>query len=346
MDSNFQYIKKILTSSILPTYDDFFQILNEASEVLDAERGKGFEYRPAASDGKCGSLLDFHGDELPLLVIPDFHARPYFLLNILESIIFDDSDQGGAATVYEALEQGRIRLLSVGDILHTERGTRERWAAAYIEFLKEIYTGPAISAEMQDGLSLLSALLVLKKLFPSYVHILKGNHENILNETGGGDYAFKKFVDEGEMCRCFIQEYYGDDILYLMNCVEKGLPLFYFGKRCSVSHAEPMRAFGRQELIDAKLHDDVVRGLIWTNNGEAEEKSARVTVQNLFDDKVPKGYLYLGGHRPVQGNYKVLQDGFYIQIHNPGKQNIVFVGPDRAINLESDIINVARKEML
>ena len=349
VDSIFQNIKKILSSSSLPTYDNFFEVLNAASEVLDSERGKSFEYRPAASDGKCGSLLDFHGDQLPLLVIPDFHARPYFLLNILEYQIFDESSQGGAATVFEALAQGRLRLLSVGDILHTERGTRERWAAAYIEFLKEIYTGPSISAEMQEGLSLLCALLELKKQFPAYVHILKGNHENILNESGGGDFAFKKFVDEGEMCRCFIQEYYGDDILYLMNCVEKGLPLFYFGKNCSLSHAEPMRAFGRQELIDAKLHDDVVRGLIWTNNGEAEEKSARVTVQNLFDISegcVPKGYLYLGGHRPVQGNYKALQDGFYIQIHNPGKQNVIFVKPDRSINLESDIINVARKEML
>ena len=346
MDSIFQNIKKILTSNSLPTYDNFFEILNESSEVLDAEHGKGNEYRPLDSQGKCGSLLDFHEDNLPLLVIPDFHARPYFLLNILESQIFDDSDTGGAASVFEAVAQGRLRLLSVGDILHTERGTRERWAAAHIEFLKEIYTGPAISAEMQEGLSLLCALLVLKKNFPAYVHILKGNHENILNETGGGDFAFKKFVDEGEMCRCFIQEYYGDDILYLMNCVEKGLPLFYFGKQCSVSHAEPMRSFTRDELIDARQNEDVVRGLIWTNNGEAEEKSARVTVQNLFDARVPKGYLYLGGHRPVQGNYKLLQDGFYIQIHNPGKQNIVFVEPDRSIDLERDIINVAKKETL
>lgn len=340
MDFDFQPIKKILTSSILPSYDDFFEILNEASEVLDAERGKAFAYRATASDGKCGSLLDFHEDDLPLVVIPDFHARPYFLLNILEYQLFED------ATIYEAVAAGRLRLLSVGDILHTERGTRERWGAAHVEFLKEIYTGPSISAEMQEGLSLLCALLKLKKQFPAYVHILKGNHENILNENGGGDFAFRKFVEEGEMCRCFVQEYYGDDILYLMNCVEKGLPLFYFGKRCSVSHAEPMKPFSRQELIDAKQYEDVVRGLIWTNNGEAEEKSARITVQNLFDARVPKGYLYLGGHRPVQGNYKALQDDFYIQIHNPGKQNIVFVKPDKNINLESDIINVARKEML
>lgn len=347
VDSIFEKINSILSSNSLPSYDTFFEILNEASEILEAESGKGFEYRPLAQDGKCGSLLDFHKDGLPLLVIPDFHARPYFLLNILKYQIFDEKADGGAATVFEALASGRLRLLSVGDILHTERGTRERWAAAHIEFLKEIYTGPAISAEMQEGLSLLCALLELKKAFPKYVHILKGNHENILNETGGGDFSFKKFVDEGEMCRCFIQEYYGDDILYLMNCVEKSLPLFYFGKNCAVSHAEPMRAFTKDELINAKKYEDVVRGLIWTNNGEAEEKSARTTVQNLYETSegcIPKGYLYLGGHRPVQGTYKALQDGFYIQIHNPGKQNVVFVGPDKIIDLESDIINVAGKE--
>ena len=125
-------------------------------------------------------------------------------------------------------------------------------------------------------------------------------------------------------------------------CIEKGLPIFYFGKRCAVSHAEPARAYSRQELVDARSDEDVVRGLIWTGNGEAEENSARVTVRNLFDARVPKGYLYLGGHRPVQGNYKALQDGFYIQIHNPGKQNIVFVRPERAINLENDIVEVKK----
>lgn len=338
MDSVLQKIKSLLTSNILPLYDDFFQLLNGASECLENEKT---DYRMAAAGGKCGSLLDFHRDELPLLVIPDFHARPYFLLNILEYQLFED------ATVFEAVAEGRLRIVSVGDILHTERGTRERWAAAHIEFLQEIYTGPAISAEMQDGLSLLCALLELKKAFPASVHILKGNHENILNETGGGDFAFMKFVDEGEMCRCFIQEYYGDDILYLMSYIEKNLPLFYFGKRCAVSHAEPMRAFTRQELINARASEEVVRGLIWTGNGEAEEKSARITVQNLFEPSegcVPKGYLYLGGHRPVQGNYKALQDGFYIQIHNPARQNVVYVRPERPLELDRDIINVMKNK--
>lgn len=328
---------------MLPFYDDFFTLLNEASEVLENEKTDAAGYRPVASDGGAGGLLDFHKDELPLVVVPDFHARPYFLQNILDYKIFDD------ATVFEAISAGRLRLLCVGDILHTERGTRERWMAAEAEFNNEIFTGPAMSSEMQEGLSLWCALMELKKSFPERVHILKGNHENILNETGGGDFSFRKLADEGEMCRCFVQEYYGDDILYLMNCIERSLPLYFFGKRCCVSHAEPIRAFSRQELIDARMYPGVVKGLIWTNNGEADEESASGTVSNLFmslkaegKTDVPEGYVSLGGHRPVTGNYKVLQNGAYIQIHNPGKQNIVFVRPERSINIESDILGVGR----
>ena len=322
---------------MLPFYDDFFSLLNEVSDLLETEKTA---YRPVASDGSAGGLLDFHEDELPLIVVPDFHARPYFLDNILAYKIFEDS------TVAEALAAGRIRLVCVGDILHTERGTRERWTAAAAEFENEIFTGPAMSAEMQEGLSLWCELFKLKKQYPELVHILKGNHENILNETGGGDFSFRKFVDEGEMCRCFVQEYYGDDILYLMNCIERSLPLYYFGKRCSVSHAEPMRAFSRQELIDARKYPEVVKGLIWTNNGEAQADSAAGTVKNLFaegDGKpVPEGYVSLGGHRPVTGNYKILQKGNYIQIHNPGKQNIAFVNTGRNFNSETDIIEVKK----
>ena len=331
MTSDFQTIKKILTSSTLPAYDDFFQVLNKASECLDSEDKA---YRPAASDGSAGGLIDFHTDELPLIVVPDLHARPYFLLNILEYQLFEDM------TVFEALEAGRVRLLSVGDILHTERHTRERWAAAAAEFAAGIFTGPALSAEMQEGLCLLHGLLLLKQTFPSYVHILKGNHENILNTTGGGDYAFRKFADEGEMGMVFVQDYYGDDILYLINCVEKSLPLFYFGKKIVVSHAEPYRAYKREELIDARIIEGVVAGLTWTDNGSASEGSAEGTIKNLCQTEDPAAvsdYVYLGGHRPVTGNYRLLQKGKYIQIHNPGKQNIALVQADKKFDPETDI---------
>lgn len=343
MDSVFQDIKTLLTSTRLPYYDVFFQILNDASECLEKEKT---QYRPAASDGSCGGLIDFHEDEVPVIVVPDLHARPYFLMNILEYQIFEDM------TVYEALAAGRVRLLSVGDILHTERHTRERWAAAAAEFENGIYTGPALSAEMQEGLCLWAGLLKLKIAFPSQVHILKGNHENILNATGGGDYAFCKFADEGEMGMVFVQDFYGDDILYLINCVEKSLPLAFFGKKCVVSHAEPYRVYTREELIDARLIEGIVAGLTWTDNGVAGKSSAEGTIKNLCSGNGDGGaadalalaadYVYLGGHRPVTGNYRALQNGRYIQIHNPGKQNIAFVRSDRKFNPDTDIIEVKK----
>ena len=338
MALDFQVIKNILTSSRLPSYDAFFDILNEASDCLEKEKT---DYRPVASDESIGGLLDFHKDELPLIVIPDLHARPFFLVNILEYKIFDDM------TVFEALEAEKVRLLSVGDILHTERHTRERWAAAAAEFDSGIYTGPAMSAEMQDGLSLLAGLLKLKTAFPSYVHILKGNHENILNATGNGDYAFCKFANEGEMGMVFVQDYYGDDILYLINCVEKSLPLAYFGKKCVVSHAEPYRAYSWDELVNARLIKGVVEGLTWTDNGTAADGSAIGTITGLChtvkaSSRQIDDYVYLGGHRPVNGNYKLLQDGRYIQIHNPGKQNIAFVQTDKKFNPETDIMEIKK----
>ena len=87
MDSIYQKIKNTLASGSLPSYDSFFQILNEASECLENEKT---EYRMTGAGGHGGALLDFHNDDLPLIVIPDFHARPYFLLNILDYQIFDD----------------------------------------------------------------------------------------------------------------------------------------------------------------------------------------------------------------------------------------------------------------
>ena len=350
----FQDIKNILTSASLPAYDSFFQTLSDACECLENEKT---DYRAAGAGGHGGSLLDFHNDDLPLMVIPDFHARPYLLLNILEYQIFED------ATVFEAVAAGRLRLLSVGDIMHTERGTRERWAAAHVEFLKDIFTGPAISAEMQEGLSLVCALLELKKAFPAYVHILKGNHENVLNETGGGDFSFMKFVDEGEMCRLFVQNYYGDDILFLIHCFEKELPLVFVSKNAVVSHAEPKTAFSRKEIINARNNAEIIYGFTWTANGEAEEGSVGQIIKNLVCDAEKEteienkdeiqtefenenvnqnenDYVYIAGHRPVKDNFALRQGGKFIQIHNVKKQNVAVVKFWKKFSPENDIVSV------
>ncbi len=330
---SFKELKTILTASGLPSYQEIFDIADEVTDILMSEKT---EYRPVASDGEVGGLLDFKDVTEPLVVVPDLHARPYFLLNILSY------KMESGKTIFEALEDKDIFLVFVGDILHTERNTRDRWTAAALEFAENIYTGPAISAEMKEGLSLLCGLMKLKIMFPHNCHILKGNHENIYNYTGDGDFGFRKFADEGNMCRLFIQDYYGDDILYMIHCFEKNLPLLFLGNKCLISHAEPKIPYSRKELIDARMLGSVVEGLTWTENDAAQEGSVEATIKNLTGLEDCGDYVYLGGHRPVNGNYKLRQNGLYIQFHNPGRQNVAIVKSDKKFNPNLDIVEVAK----
>jgi len=337
-------VKKLLEAAELPTHDELFEFTDKTSDILENEITS---YREATCSGYSGSLLDFKNSELPLIVVPDIHARPFFLGNILNFVLPEDFIKHTSMTVFEALEKKLVLVVCVGDALHTERKTRERWAAAEAEFDSGIVTGPAMSSEMLDGLSLLSGLMYLKEAFPENFHFLKGNHENILNETGNGDFAFRKFSDEGSMVRDFISEYYGDDILYMLSCVEKSLPLMAVTGNCVVSHAEPKKAYTREQLVNAKDCKGVVEGLTWTDNGDAEEGSVEEVIKAVCgcEDKFAVGnYTYLGGHRPVPGNYLLRQNGKYVQIHNPSKQNIALVRPDRKFNPDTDIVSVEISE--
>jgi len=330
LEKQFKQIKNILLEKTLPSHDYLFDLTDKVSGILEEEKTK---YRPIASDGSAGSLIDFSTSDIPVIIIPDIHARPEFLLNILEYKI----PQIKNLSVFEAIAKKKVRLVCVGDILHSERHSKERWLAALAETEEGMYTGPSMSSEMLDGLSVLSGFLLLKSFFPEYVHILKGNHENIFNSTGNGDFSFRKYADEGQMVKNFMQEYYGDDIIYLIHCFEKSLPLVFAGKKCVVSHAEPRKAFSKKQIIDARIENGVVEGLTWTDNNEAEEGSVAEIISYLCKDE---DVIYFGGHRPVVNNYEFRQNGKYIQIHNPSRQNISFVDNKKLFNPETDIYGV------
>lgn len=339
----------ILSEKKLPAYDDFFEILNLTSDILENEDEC---YRPKNDDAEAGGLVDFQNEEKLTVVVPDLHARTFFLQNILNAKIHDLLEEDDYKvfeeknnqikkknlTVFEALEVDVLNLVFVGDILHSERN-KNRWMKIEQEFAENEYTGKNICAEMGEGLSLFYALCLLKVSFTKNVQILKGNHENILNETGGGDYAFKKYAEEGEMCRIFIQCYYGDDILYLMHCVEKGLPVVFVAKNVVVSHAEPESLFTKNKIINAAKCANVMEGLTWTANGNAQEGSVNFMIENLIG-KDCKDAVYLAGHRPVKQNYDLRQNGKFIQIHNPSKQNVAVVMTGICFNPECNIKTV------
>lgn len=323
----------------LPSHDEFSVLAEKAADVLENENES---YRPKDSALNPGSLLDFSNDTIPIIVVPDLHARPHFIKNILDyklkaetEFLKTDNDE----TVLSALEKGLLRIVCVGDALHTER-TAERWEAIKDEFKKKKYDGDAMKEEMTEGLTLLTMVMSLKIAFPEYFHFLKGNHENIMNVTGGGDFSFKKYADEGQMVKNFMRDYYGDDVLYLVSLWESLLPLMYISPNCVISHAEPLRAFDREEIIDARLVDGVVEGLTWTDNDDAENGSVKSTINNLLPKEQQDSAVYIGGHRPVAENYQFRQNGKYIQIHNPTRQNIALVRADRKFNPDTDLVRV------
>lgn len=361
---DFKEIRNILNQKKLPDYADFFEVLNEVTEVLENESEF---FRPKNDKGKCGSLIDFQNEDKLTLVVPDLHARPDFLLDILSADVKKFLDENEldflfcaksrtdcvkcGNSVFEMLQNDLIRLVFVGDILHSENN-RNRWYQIEDEFEQKNYSGEKMCIEMGEGLSVLFSLCRLKASFPKNIHILKGNHENILNKTGNGDFGFKKFVDEGEMCRLFVQNYYGDDILFLIHCFEKELPLVFVSKNAVVSHAEPKTAFSRKEIINARNNAEIIYGFTWTANGEAEEGSVGQIIKNLVceteknkcetanENPCEKDYVYLAGHRPVKDNFELRQGGKFIQIHNVKKQNVAVVKFWKKFSPENDIVSV------
>ena len=332
--SNLENIGKDLN---LPTIDVLFSLLEDVITILESENP---DYRPVCElTGLPGGLLDFSSKSpVPIIVVPDLHARYNFLLNILRyKPQFEKSMFDGTKSIWDLLLSSEIKIICVGDGLHSELH-KFRWLAAYNDFAKGFSTGDAMTQEMSESLALMQIVMTLKKLFPDCFHFLKGNHENILNSSRLGNHAFRKFVQEGEMVRLFMIDYYGEDILRLYSLFETSLPLCAICSNCIISHAEPLNAYDKNQLIDSLIDSDIILGLTWTSNGDSSKDSVKKMLKNLLPNE--KNAIYFGGHRPVSENYALRQDGKFIQIHNPTRQNIGIVLPNTKFNPEIHIVSV------
>ena len=330
-------LQSYLDSQELPPHGALLSLLEGGISALEGESGS---YRPRDDGGVAGGLLDFTSGgyaALPLVVVPDLHARGQFLLDILDFHI-------DGRSVLELLEGGGVMVCCVGDIFHSEHRARERWMRAFMECQGGNFVSEPMRQEMRENLSLLEMVLSLKSAFTSHFHILKGNHENVLNESCRamyGNVPFRKFCDEGNMVADFLRHQYDDLILHEIACFEKSLPVCAAFAGCVVSHAEPACLMSRDEIIG--YHKDGSRvslALTWTANGDAEDGTVAHLLAELLPEEAGDRAVYFSGHRPVTGKYALRQGGRLIQIHNPDAEQVAVVRAGRRFDPESDIVNV------
>jgi hypothetical protein len=271
---------------------------------------------------------------VPTVIVPDLHARKDFFLSLM---LWEPGTEG---PLIRMLEQNRIQVVCVGDGFHAEGRAADRWRCAFDEFSRKYRKHRCMDEEMAESLGVMEMVMEIKSAYKGAFHFLKGNHENIANEEGGGNHPFRKYVYEGSMVRDYIVRFYGTDFLESFYRFEKELPLFTVGKNFVISHAEPARFFCRTEIIEYRKHPEVVEGLTWTANDAAQDGSVQDMLSCFLGDAADAGY-YFGGHRPVNELYNLRAGGKYVQIHNPYNFTVALIDED--VDIERDIVTIPDK---
>ncbi|MBN2051694.1 MAG: metallophosphoesterase [Spirochaetales bacterium] len=284
------------------------ELKTQLQECMDIFTRLPAKIRPADFRGLPGGLVRLRRS-VPTLILPDLHGRRRLLFDALTQSVMNEE------SFLDLLEIGSGNVVCVGDAFHGEAPVKERWSDAYDEFLDGFKHREAMDQEMTDNLRLLQMILLLTIHYPENFFFLKGNHENIANELGEGNYPFRKFVNEGEMVKYWSTLFLGQECFEVLYGYEKRLPLVAEGDGFLVTHAEPSRVFSVEEIIDAYKDDDVIYGLTWTDNDVSEPGSVAGTLESFFPGE--ESTICFGGHRPTGGLYALRAEGRYIQINNP-----------------------------
>ncbi len=313
-----------------PDGDTILRLIDAAQHAEDTQSE---QMRPRDVRGRRGGLIRLV-DDLPTVIVPDLHARADFLYSIFAAQV------GDGLTLSEALARGDVQVVCVGDAFHTERRGAQRWKRALDEYQKGFKKHEAMDAEMRDSFGVIEMVLEAKIAFPGRFHFLKGNHENIANESGDGNHGFRKYALEGPMVRDYVTRFYGETFLQRYYEFEKSLPLLVIGTGFLISHAEPATFFEEARVINFRDDPEVIEGLTWTDNGAAEEQSVQQMLEHYLGDTDASRTVYFGGHRPVGGLYTKRADDQYIQFHNPDRFIVVRIVDGSQFHAEQDVLEI------
>lgn len=311
-------------SELLPLFIDLNRLLADEDESCRGRDSRGFP----------GGVVDLRTD-ISTIVLPDIHARPCFVRSVLDFVL-PDLDR----TVEEAVLAEAVQLVCVGDYFHGEGRVARRWQRALQESINKFEYSPAMDAEMAEGLEVLLLLGRLKLASPSFVQLLKGNHENAGNEEGGGNHRFREIAFEGDMVETYLTIKYGEPFLSTLCTFEKSLPLVAVGNRFVISHAEPEYFISRERVVEYRNDPEVIYALTWTMDGAAEDGCIDAMLDEFLPANRRTGALWFGGHRPVSGRFYLRNSGTYVQFHNPNRSLLALLPADRSPDPEQDILDI------
>jgi hypothetical protein len=289
--------------------------------------------RPRTRSGIPGGIVVLPQEET--LIIPDLHGRTDFLSDLLDAVAPGEM----TLRVKDLLKENKISVVCLGDVLHTEgQAAGKRWLRAATRILSESDNGtasnPDLDEEMNESLAALSLVLRSITAYPGAFFCLKGNHDNMGNLDSDGDKPFYKYAFEGAMGAAWFSAKYGAPILKALRKYERSLPLVAAGMRFFASHAEPRITVEPLDILEYFHKPDLVYDLIWTGNGEAQRGSVGKSIAALrpwieartgWPSADPDNIYWFAGHRPVADGLKARPVDRFVQIHDSGKNQVVWM---------------------
>ncbi len=232
-----------------------------------------------------------------------------------------------------------MQIICVGDGMHGESRVAERWRMALVEYQDDFDICPTMQEEMYESFTTMSFVMELKARFPENFHFLKGNHENVADKNENGDHSFAKFAAESRMTKRFVEKYYGLEFLNQYSRFESNLPLLAKGENYIITHSRPRETYSIDEIIDYHEHPDIIEGLTWTRNAQAEVGVVnRMLEMFLGSDK--DDTIWIAGHTPVEELYKLFDSESLILLHSPKCRPVAILDPEMIFDPEKHILEI------
>jgi hypothetical protein len=250
--------------------------------------------RPLDDRGKPGGLV-LPPDGLSPVIIGDLHSQVGNLIKILTENHFLD-----------ALEQGTIYMILLGDAVHSE-----------------------IDGEMEDmenSILIMDFIFKLKIRFPAQIFYLCGNHDSFSKEVS------KSGIPQGMLWEHQLRKIRGEQYKIEFDRLYLNLPYLVRSDQYIVCHAAPPKAKVTQELlINIYRYPGLVKELIW-NRLRRPGYPAGYTKMDVVRLRkclnVSPDTPFIVAHNPLSEDVSV-----WLDVGNIKNHHIVFSGRTKQISI-------------